>query len=66
MTLPTADAVMMPTNVDTPALTKLSVSVVPVTLMPPTVVANFELSESYHSATPDWPLKYLLPAGVLI
>ena len=53
MTLPTADAVMMPTNVDTPALTKLSVSVVPVTLIPPTVVANFELSEWYNSATPD-------------
>ena len=41
MTLPTADAVMMPTNVDTPALTKLSVSVVPVTSIPPMVVSIF-------------------------
>ena len=41
MTLPTADAVMMPTNVDTPALTKLSVSVVRVTSIPPMVVSIF-------------------------
>jgi hypothetical protein len=36
-----ADAVMIPTKVDIPVLIKLSVSVVPVTLMPEIVVSNF-------------------------
>ena len=38
-----ADAVIIPTKVDIPVLIKLSVSVVPVTLMPETVVSSFLL-----------------------
>ena len=36
-----ADAVIIPTKVDIPVLIKLSVSVVPVTLIPEIVVSNF-------------------------
>ena len=41
MTLPTADAVMMPTNVEIPETSRVSVSVKPVTCAPVKVVSNF-------------------------
>lgn len=52
-------------NCDPSPLKDVAVQI-PAIMTPVFVVSNFLLSEKYNSADPDCPLKYLLPAGVLI